>query len=318
MIGFQYPSLYDELAEQGLVLRIPTPPVAGRVDADRAWCSQLVGAMLWFASQEGATFVWRGQSDARWPLQPRLNRYVTTQLGGTTLADIAREEREIVGWIRHQHWDRAGQPPSGQQLRFLELLAVLQHHGIPTRMLDVTRDPLVAAFFASDSRGATNTELDGAVVAIRIPDHAYVHDSTRAARATSFEAGTSFQPATAPYALYEPPGLDMRFIAQRGLFLVPNPARAMTSEGPYAPLAAIGIGIEHAKGAYTGTIDGFFTSFFREAAASRPPKSPVNVMMIIIPAQKKAALRTYLTLSGLTTDTLFPDLAGYAGSFPPC
>lgn len=242
----------------------------------------------------------------------------TTQLGGTTLSDITREEREIVSWIRHQHWDRVGQPPTGQQLRFLELLAVLQHHGIPTRLLDVTRDPLVAAFFASDSRGASKTEQDGAVVAIRIPDNVHVSDSGRAGRATSFETGTSFHPATSPYALYEPPGLDMRFIAQRGLFLVPNPKRAMTSEGPYAPMAAVGIGIEHAKGTYTGTIDGFFANFFRVAAASRPPRSPVNVMMIVVPAQKKTVLRTYLTLSGLTTDTLFPDLAGYAGSFPPC
>lgn len=45
-----------------------------------------------------------------------------------------------------------------------ELLAIAQHHGLPTRLLDWTLNPLIALFFASN--GAWN--VDGAVYSVKI------------------------------------------------------------------------------------------------------------------------------------------------------
>ena len=42
------------------------------------------------------------------------------------------------------------------QPQILETLALAQHHGVPTRLLDFTEDPLIGAYFAADSRWESN------------------------------------------------------------------------------------------------------------------------------------------------------------------
>lgn len=315
MAIYTYPSLKDRLDSDRLVLTIPLPAdVSDGAQAQRVWCSRLVGAMLWFASQGGGTFVWRGQRDASWPLQPRLNRHVAVQLGGTTLEAVGEEEARILERVRHQHWDRH----TGERLGFLELLAVLQHQGVPTRLLDVTRDPLVAAFFASAYGTNPEEERPGAVVAIRVPKGTSVADKPETGQAMSLAGAVQFTPSAAPYALYEPPGLDPRILTQRGLFIVPNVAVGTAAPPGYVPIDQIGIGIPLPKGSYTGaSIESFFRNFLRKATQGRPPEKPVNIAMILIPADRKRVLRDYLARAGLTDETMFPDVAGYASSFPP-
>lgn len=46
-----------------------------------------------------------------------------------------------------------------------EILAKMQHYGVPTRLLDVTINPLIALYFACGGNGATNGE-DGVVFVI--------------------------------------------------------------------------------------------------------------------------------------------------------
>ena len=47
----------------------------------------------------------------------------------------------------------------------VDLLAKLQHYGVPTRLLDVTSNPLVALYFACQSKAEEETK-DGKVIAI--------------------------------------------------------------------------------------------------------------------------------------------------------
>jgi hypothetical protein len=50
----------------------------------------------------------------------------------------------------------------------LEWLALLQHHGIPTRLIDFTADPLIATFFAVDGLD----DVEGRLIAVAVPNNA--------------------------------------------------------------------------------------------------------------------------------------------------
>ncbi len=86
-------------------------------------------------------FVWRGQSDARWGLRSSLYRVLTEQRGAPPTEDqLVAAERKLLNLARIQ-WRLDGIPA-------LQLFAQMQHVGVPTRLLDVTFNPLIAAWFA--------------------------------------------------------------------------------------------------------------------------------------------------------------------------
>jgi len=88
-----------------------------------------------------STGVYRGAADAAWPLFTSLDT-----LGGAsnphTKADL--EEYILRSFIRYSR-PYFGSPPVNDW----EVLVAAQHHGLPTRLLDWTFSPLVAAHFAT-------------------------------------------------------------------------------------------------------------------------------------------------------------------------
>ena len=50
----------------------------------------------------------------------------------------------------------------------IESLVLMQHYGIPTRILDLTTNPLVALYFACDDD--KNKDADGEVIVFDIPE----------------------------------------------------------------------------------------------------------------------------------------------------
>ena len=225
---------------------------------------------------EFASWAFRGQSDARWPLVSSLHRHLHA-FGVHRSAWRAQEERILRIFRRKapNYLDRLPGPAD-----HFEWLALMEHHGAPTRLLDLTWSPWVAAFFALEPATA-----DAAVWAI--DPAATLRLAKRVSRATPERIDPRDPASFARWYLAgskrfvwvgEPEAMNRRLVAQSGTFAVPS------------------------------VIDQAIDGILAEA-------DPDAVVKLVLPARavRDRALRELYTMN-ITQATLFPDLDGLARS----
>lgn len=90
--------------------------------------------------------IYRGVMDINYELVPRVGRYA--KFKDVSIEDMEKEERTMLRLFRERAWSTL---PDVKSTNW-EFLALAQHHGLPTRLLDWSRNPLVAAFFAVEEK----------------------------------------------------------------------------------------------------------------------------------------------------------------------
>jgi hypothetical protein len=121
--------------------------------------------------------------------------------------------------------------------------------------------------------------------------------------------------------VWSPPALDARILTQRACFLVPNlqDADHEALSAYYDPTAPVGVGIKtprHRMHEGESIVD-VFEQFLNDPESSQPDRVP-NVAMITIPYRRKKPMRDLLNTLGINVARIYPDLEGYAASFPLC
>ncbi len=262
-------------------------------------------------------FVFRGQASSSWELSTSLER--TYAKYSPVVSFPANGER----WSLHEfkskfHLYSQHAPLDADSF---EWLALLQHHGCPTRLLDFTHSLYVALHFAISS---SNT--DAAIWAV---NHWAVRDNLLDRFSLGYKKGDALRDEVnlrhidlfnrlvvppkdtqvAPHVIpLVPKKLSVRIARQQGLFLAPTTLGSIPE--PISFHTCLHASFRGAAPKSTGKESLRMT----ELISNKFPENDLATIKLVIPRSLHNVVITHLEQAGITEESLFPDLDGLARS----
>ena len=239
-----------------------------------------------YGRPSGLTFLFRGQSNAGWRLIDNLSRLLEESNAGREDAiwatHIEQESYRRFVAQAHQFLDPSSLPEEGSLLAWW---ALMQHFGAPTRLLDWTASPFIAAYFAV----VDSLKSPGAIWAF---DASILIDATVVRRGSAPDE--SFQSDTNSSWIFWGPRADPELIY------------------PYHP-EKHHVRISTQQGAFTvcGTIPGDHEQAIDRVIGNNIHRS---VFKFIIAFELKLNMLRNLMRMNITSNSLFPGLDGLGRS----
>jgi hypothetical protein len=221
----------------------------------------------------------RGQASAEWSLRSSLSRHIEVSKVSQQVWSL-QESRIRRIFRRKSHLFLDDLPKDDE----LEWLALMQHHGAPTRLLDFTWSPYVAAFFALER--ATS---DAAIWAVNLPLLWAIHDRYRITDANVMDADPRQADAFQKYYLPN----RHAFVWQGDPFRMPQ--RVVAQSGTFLVSSHLGMTVEDILARYPGS-------------------GELLVQFVLETSKLRAEAMASLYSMNITQATLFPGLDGLARS----
>jgi hypothetical protein len=248
--------------------------------------------------------VWRGARRAEWGLMSSLYRTLLVQRGEPPTEDDLNRAEDRTLYLARKDWRFDDRPA-------LELLAHLQHYGAPTRLLDVSMNPLIALWFAveedSDGEGAdarvfafvTNSRpvaLNPRWGGRYLRWHRWNDDDER--RKQNWGTGRRRR-------IWRPPAWFERISAQNAAFLLDGVP--LEADDPGEPEPRAYVPIEQLR--RVSSINLRFSSVERDDL----PEEAAPVFTLRIAGEAKAGIREQLERRiGYRASSIYPDISGLA------
>ncbi|MFW5804524.1 MAG: FRG domain-containing protein [bacterium] len=242
-------------------------------DEAKDYCNELM--------KENNFWIFRGHYKSEWLLQPSLERILSKEP-----IDLAIESKIITEFRRRAHQYLPSNLLPGN---LLEWIALMQHYGAPTRLLDWTRSPYIAAFIAFE-----NTYKESGDVAIWGINSKWLNEASKTIlkrnkaqqfihpKEISDEKLVNFINADLKVIVpIEPMTMNERLTIQQGLFLLPS---------------------------------GKQISFEESLSEYEPFDSKKFIKKIIIPKSEGLTCLVDLNRMNINAASLFPGLDGFARS----